>query len=92
MAIVKMHQASDGSLHPSFEAFATHEEKLKIEKAIEAAPLDLSAFFVNEDAGSNSKVLDESDIHRFVSANAGVLRDILNAAQVSKRGRKVAAA
>ena len=29
MAVVKMHKASDGTLHESFDAFAKHEEKLK---------------------------------------------------------------
>lgn len=90
MAVVKMHKASDGTLHESFDAFAKHEEKLKIGKAVEAASFDLSAFFANEDAGSTGKVLFEEDIGSFVAANADTLRAILAAASVSKRGRKAA--
>lgn len=92
MAVVKMHKASDGSLHESFDAFAKHEEKLKISKAVETASFNLDAFFVNEDAGSDGKVLPEENIGAFVAANADVLRKVLAAGNVSKRGRKGAAA
>lgn len=90
MAVVKMHKASDGTLHESFEAFAKHEAKLKIGAAVEGASFDLSAFFVNEDAGSNGKVLSEEDIGAFIADNADVLRTVLAAGNVSKRGRKAA--
>lgn len=92
MAVVKMHKTSDGTLHESFEAFARHEEKLKIGKAVEAASFNLDSFFVNEDAGSNGKVLDADNIGQFVADNAEVLRVVLAAGNVSKRGRKGAAA
>lgn len=87
MAVVKMHKASDGSLHETFEAFARREEKLKIGKAVEVTSFDLSDFFVNEDAGSNERVLSEDNIGAFVVANAEKLRAILNVAVVTRRGR-----
>ena len=88
MAVVKMHKASDGSLHESFEAYAKHEAGLKIKKAIGESALNLTSFFVNEDAGSDAKVLHEDDISTFVADNADALRNILNNSAVSRRGRK----
>lgn len=79
MAVVKMHKASDGTLHESFDAFAKHEERLKImpelDKAIEACDFSASEHGV---------------IREFTLNNADKLREILNGAVVSKRGRKAA--
>jgi len=86
MAIVQMHKASDGTLHESFELFAKHEENLKIEQAFKEVELDMSVFFVNEDAGSSGLVLDDADIGKFIADNADVIRNILANSKV-KRGR-----
>lgn len=88
MAVVKMHKASDGSLHETFEAFAERERRLRIEKACCEAAFDLDSFFVNEDANSDVKVLSEHDIGNFVVDNADLLRTILETSVVSRRGRK----
>ena len=89
MAVVKMHQASDGSLHPTFEAYAAHERKVKIETAAKAAVFNASAFEADADG---DMVLHTDNIYAFIADNAAVLEKILAGAVVSKRGRKGAAA
>lgn len=89
MAVVKMHQASDGSLHPTFEAFAKHEEKLKIGKAVETANFDMTAFELDD---RDNAVLFPEKIADFIAANADTLRSVLTAGTVSKRGRNKASA
>lgn len=88
MAVVKMHQASDGSLHPDFEAYAKHEEAVKIRKSLQTVALNESMF-----AGENDgQGLDFETIASFVVANGETLRAVLNGAVVSKRGRKAESA
>lgn len=89
MAIVKMHKASDGSLHESFDAFAKHEEKLKIEAAVKDVVFVTAGFELDD---RDNEVLHVENIGAFVAANADTLRSILAAGNVSKRGRKGAAA
>ena len=89
MAIVKMHKASDGSLHESFAAFAKHEEGLKITAAVKEATFVTAGFELDD---RDNSVLYVEGIAEFVAANAETLRTILATASVSKRGRKGAAA
>ena len=90
MALVKMHKASDGSLHETFDAFAKREAELKIGKAVEAATFNMEV--ATSVDGYNGTLIDTDDLASFITANAEVLRDILNSAVVPKRGRKTAAA
>lgn len=83
MAIVKMHQASDGSLHVTFEAFAAHEAVLKMTPQLEELA-DTIEF--NDDI--NGSVIFAEDFPAFVIANADALRNILNGAVLTQRGRK----
>jgi hypothetical protein len=96
MAIVKMHQASDGSLHATFDAYVKHEESLKIVAGIEAAGLNTFSGYGQDDRGNqvifSEPGATEASIADFIVANAETLRNILNNAVVSKRGRKNAAA
>lgn len=89
MAIVKMHQASDGSLHPSFDAFAKHEEGLKIAAACKDATFVTAGFELDD---RDNSVLHIENVADFIAANAETLRTVLAAGAVSKRGRKGAAA
>lgn len=82
--IVKMHEASDGSLHKTFEAFAKHEEGLKITAAVSAAELNTDSF---HDVEGQYMALDADCIGSFIADNAVVLRKILNDAVVIRRGR-----
>ncbi len=81
---VTMHKATDGALFETFEAFAKHEEKLKIEAAIKADVLNTNDFH-ETDAGYLA--LDLENVASFVAANADVLRKALEVAKVVKRGR-----
>lgn len=79
MAVVKMHKASDGSYHESFEDFARREEVLKITPQLEAL------FEASDLTSSEFEV-----VQKFVIDNSALLRAILNDAVVTKRGRKAA--
>lgn len=87
MAVVKMHKASDGSLHESFDAFAKHEEGLKIAAACKDATFVTAGFELDD---RDQSVLYVEGIAAFVAANANTLRAVLAAGSVSKRGRKTA--
>lgn len=85
---VIMHKAADGALFEKFEDFAAHQSKLKVKEAVAAVSLDTGLFFVNEDAGSHTKVLAEDDLSEFIAVNADALRKVLESSKVVKRGRK----
>lgn len=85
MAVVKMHKASDGSLHESFDAFAKHEEKLKIGEICKSVIFVTAGFELDD---RDNEVLHVDNIAVFVAANADALRNILANSNVSKRGRK----
>ena len=89
MAVVKMHKASDGTLHESFDAFAKHEEKLKIAAAVKDVTFVTAGFELDD---RDNEVLHVENIGEFIAANAVALRNVLASASVSKRGRKGAAA
>lgn len=85
MAVVKMHKASDGTLHESFEAFAKHEAKLKIAAAVKDVTFVTVGFKLDD---RDNEVLHVENIGEFIAANAVALRNVLAAGNVSKRGRK----
>ena len=85
MAIIKMHQASDGSLHKSFEEYAAHEERLKITAAVKEAAFVNTGFELDD---RDNSVLFRENIGEFIAANADVLRKILSESAVGRRGRK----
>lgn len=94
MAIVKLHEASDGSLHKTFKEFADHEAALKIIAGVSSADLDVSAFDASELVDDNGRPLtytaDLSQIAAFIVGNADLLRKVLSDAKIAQRGRKPA--
>lgn len=65
MAVVKMHKASDGSLHESFEAYAKHEAGIKIAKALEELGLSTSETgVIVENADALRNILNASVVSR----------------------------
>lgn len=93
MAIVKMYKAADGSLHETFDAFAKREAELKMKpqlEALAAAPQFVCDGGVFEADDRGNHVLFPENIPSWVIVNADKLREILNGATVSRRGRKSA--
>lgn len=91
MAVVKMHEASDKSLHRTAKACAEHEIKLRLAPAIEKFVNDLpeSTF----DNASNEPLtsgffLDVAALPQLLIDNADALRGLLNRALVTPKPRK----
>ena len=94
MAIVKLHEASDGSLHKTFKDFADHEAALKITDGILGAELNLDALEPSDLPGEDGKPAyysgDKAQLAAFIVGNADLLRKVLSDAKVAQRGRKPA--
>lgn len=85
MSVVKMYEASDGSLFKKFEDFAKHEESLKVRALCCGVEFNKAAF---ERDDRDNEVLFPEKIDAFLASNAETIRGILNASVVHKRGRK----
>lgn len=84
---VTMFKATDGQLFDTFDAYAKHEETIKLQEAISAVELNLGSFY-EDDRGS--LVLASEDIGKFVVANADALRVALATSKpvLRVRGRR----
>lgn len=91
MAVVKMHQAKDGSLHKTAKECADHEAGLRLGPAVEK--------FVDSigeedliDAGAaeitSGVYIDLTTLPAFLVKHSATLRKLLNASLVSSRPRK----
>ena len=86
MAVVKMHQASDGSLHKTKKDCDTHESKLRLQPAVEKFVNELPA----EEFGmaDGQPVVLLAQLPEFLAKHADTLRVVLNRALVTPKPRK----
>lgn len=89
MAIVKMHEASDGSLFKKHEDYLAHETELRLRENIKDVRFDTNSF--DTDEGGHA-VLYKDNIADFIVANRELLRDAIAGSAVPVRGRKPKAA
>lgn len=86
---VTLYKSTDGQLHETYEAFAAREQALKVEAMMSAVESKLDTTAFDKDEYGND-VLHMASLGEFVANNADVLREVLNAAVIVKRGRKPA--
>ena len=77
MTIVKFYQATDGTLHKTFDEYAKHEQSERLVAALNSANLNRSAVQDNY-----------ADAVKFISDNQDALLTILTKSAVGRRGRK----
>jgi len=93
MAIVKMHQAKDGSLHKTAAQCAEHEVKIRlapaIDKFLENIKMETPGLVNAAEVSLTEGVFfDLAALPGFLVANAEELRKLLNGALVTPKPRK----
>lgn len=89
---VTLYKSSDGMLHETHIAYSEREAHLKMLPELRAAkwcPESVAKYcMIDDETGEQDAILSMDELPDFIAINADLIRNILNGAVVSRRGRK----
>jgi hypothetical protein len=89
---VTLYKSSDGMLHETHIAYLEREARLKMLpelRAVKWCPESVADYcMIDDETGEHDAILSMNDLPDFIVLNADLIRNILNGAVISRRGRK----